>query len=280
MYVNKIENERRKIEELDKAILKYQEKILEQNARLGGMNASQVNNQMIQKQIKVLENRLDKCLLKFNETLAQNKILRKKIDEYRRERVVFDGIYKKLERELHEKKKEMAAIIEDSKNAYQARDKAQSEMAALQQHADKERTEFEGEFKELGELIKSQQSMLEQLRLRQFENGHEEQTATALTNEEDHSESVSPLGAWANTKDKSTPLSQEKITSSGSKDLGVFRLPGHRLERTPCRLQTFQDFGSTRRNELARQRGMSHPRLPRSRTSLLMQERVSLARHR
>ena len=213
MYVNKIENERRKIEELDKAILKYQEKILEQNARLGGMNASQVNNQMIQKQIKVLENRLDKCLLKFNETLAQNKILRKKIDEYRRERVVFDGIYKKLERELHEKKKEMAAIIEDSKNAYQARDKAQSEMAALQQHADKERTEFEGEFKELGELIKSQQSMLEQLRLRQFENGHEEQTATALTNEEDHSESVSPLGAWANTKDKSTPLSQEKITS-------------------------------------------------------------------
>ena len=39
--------------------------------------------------------------------------------------MVFDGIYKKLERELHEKKKEMAAIIEDSKNAYQLRDKSQ-----------------------------------------------------------------------------------------------------------------------------------------------------------
>ena len=50
---------------------------------------------------------------------------------------------------------------------------------------------------------------------------------------------------------------QEKITSSGSKDLGVFRLPGHRVERTPSRLQTFQDFGSTRRNEQARHRGRS-----------------------
>ena len=38
-----------------------------------------------------------------------------------KERVVFDGIYKKLEYDLHKKKKEMAAIIEDSKNAQRAR---------------------------------------------------------------------------------------------------------------------------------------------------------------
>ena len=92
---------------------------MDQKARMGGVNAAQTNNQLIQKQIRVLENRLDKCLLKFNETLAQNKTLRTRVDEYRRERVMFDVIYKKLERELHEKKKEMAAIIEDSKNAYQ-----------------------------------------------------------------------------------------------------------------------------------------------------------------
>ena len=213
MYVAKIENERKKIEEIDKSILKYQEKIIDQNTRLGGLNASQVNNLMIQKQIKVLENRLDKSLMKFNETLAQNKILRKKIDEYRRERVVFDGIYKKLERELHEKKKEMTAIIEDSKNAYQARDKAQSEMSVLQLHAEKERAEFEMEFKELGETIKQQQSMLEQLRLRQFDNNPEEQTISALINDDTRSESTSPLGGWANNKDKVTPLSQEKIHS-------------------------------------------------------------------
>jgi hypothetical protein len=78
----------------------------------GGTNAAQINSALIQKHIKVLENRLDKSLLKFNATISQNRELRQKIDEYRRERVVFDVIYKKLERELHEKKKEMAVIIE------------------------------------------------------------------------------------------------------------------------------------------------------------------------
>lgn len=117
--MKKIEMERSKIAELDLQIVTYQEQILEQKTRLGGVNAAQVNNKLIQKQIKVLDNRLDKCLLKYNETIAQNKVLRQKIDEYRRERIVFDVIYKKIERDLHEKKKEMTAIINDSKNAYQ-----------------------------------------------------------------------------------------------------------------------------------------------------------------
>lgn len=212
-YMRKIEVERRKIEELDRQIAKYQEKILDQKSRLGGVNAAQVNNQLIQKQIKVLENRMDKNLLKFNETLAQNKELRHRVDEYRRERVVFDVIYKKLERELHEKKKEMAAIIEDSKNAYQARDKSQSEMLTLQQHADKEKAEFELEFKGLGDLIKQQQAMLEQLRLKQLERTKEEKTSTFAALEEGSGDSVVPMGAWPGTKDKNVPLSQEKIHS-------------------------------------------------------------------
>lgn len=211
--MRKIEGERRKIEELDLEIAKYQEKILEQKSKLGGINSAQVNNQLIQRQIKVLENRLDKSLLKFNETLAQNKELRHRIDEYRRERVVFDVIYKKLERELHEKKKEMAAIIEDSKNAYQARDKSQAEMLALQQHADKERSEFEIEFKELGDLIKQQQAMLEQIRLKQLERTKDEKIATFAASDEGSGDHSVPLGNWTNPKDKSVPLSQEKIHS-------------------------------------------------------------------
>jgi len=52
----------------------------------------------IQKQIKILENRLDKALVKYNEALAHNKQLRQTIDNLRRERLVFDQIYKKLEK--------------------------------------------------------------------------------------------------------------------------------------------------------------------------------------
>ena len=114
-YLRRIEQEKKKISELDQEIEAAQKKMIEQKRKMGGINASKENSDMISRQIRLFENRLDKALVKFNESLAKNKSLRLKIDNLRRERVVFDGIYKKLERELHEKKKEMAASIEDSK---------------------------------------------------------------------------------------------------------------------------------------------------------------------
>ncbi|KAL3917972.1 MAG: hypothetical protein SGPRY_006191, partial [Prymnesium sp.] len=147
MYTRKIELEKRRIE------------IWEQRQKMGGINASRENNQAIAKQIQVLENRLDKALKKYNEALANNKRLRENIDNLRRERLVFDQIYKKLEKELTEKKKEMARIIEISNKAYEARDAAQAEMAALKQQADKEQQEFEQEWKELGKMIEQDRKM-------------------------------------------------------------------------------------------------------------------------
>lgn len=47
---------------------------------------------MIAKQIQILENRLDKALVRYNGVLGRNKDLRSRIDELRRERVVFDGM--------------------------------------------------------------------------------------------------------------------------------------------------------------------------------------------
>ncbi|KAH8096285.1 hypothetical protein JL720_3647 [Aureococcus anophagefferens] len=93
-----------------------------------------------------------------------NKQLREQIDNLRKERVVFDGIYKKLEKDLHEKKKEMAAIIEDSKVAYQRSDRAMGEMVALKQQVDKEKAEFEREWRDLGKLMEQDRQLREQLR--------------------------------------------------------------------------------------------------------------------
>jgi coiled-coil domain-containing protein 63/114 len=42
----------------------------------------------------------------------------------RRERVIFDNLYKKLEKELHEKRKNFANVIETANTAYEDRDKA------------------------------------------------------------------------------------------------------------------------------------------------------------
>ena len=122
----------------------------------GGVNAARDNQAMIQKQIRILENRLDKALVKFNEALAHNKKLRETIDDLRRERVVFDNIYRKLERELHEKKKQMANIIELSNLSYEQRDNSQMEIAAIEQANRKEQEDFEEQMATLDGLLENE----------------------------------------------------------------------------------------------------------------------------
>lgn len=109
------------IAELNKTIALLGKEIDTKRAELGGVNAASENCGAVSKQIKVLENRLDKALVKYNKSLAVNKNLRATIDNLRRERLVFDNIYRKFEKELMEQKKNMAEIIEMSNSAYEAR---------------------------------------------------------------------------------------------------------------------------------------------------------------
>merc|ERR1712054_551244 len=108
-----------------------------------------------------------------NEAIEANRVLREQIDMLRRERVVFDDIYRKLENELQMKKKEMAFIIEQANAAYEARDSAQAQMAALKQQADKEHAEFEKEWRELGRLIENDKKMKEFMRQRHRQQDNE-----------------------------------------------------------------------------------------------------------
>ena len=48
----------------------------------------------------MMNHRLDKALIRFNEAISSNKQLRQDIDDLRRERVVFENVYKRMEREL------------------------------------------------------------------------------------------------------------------------------------------------------------------------------------
>ena len=138
IYKRKIETEERRLEELDRQSKIMHVKILESQVQCGGKDANKIQDMKTTKQIRILENRLDHALVRFNDALAVNKLLREEIDHLRSERVVFDNINSKLAKELHDKKKEMALIIEQSNIAYEARDQANSEMALLKAQADKE----------------------------------------------------------------------------------------------------------------------------------------------
>jgi len=62
-------------------------------------------------------------------------------------------LYKKLERELHEKRKEMANIIETANTAYEDRDKANDLIQNLKQQAKRESADFEKDLRELSQII-------------------------------------------------------------------------------------------------------------------------------
>jgi chromosome segregation ATPase len=146
---------------LDRETGKMDQQIDVERAKLGGVNAAQVNNAAINKQVRVLENRLEKALVKFNKALAVNKRLRGQIDNLRRERLVFDNIYHKFERELMEQKKQMADIIEASNAAYEARDEAQSKILVLREKAEKESQAYVQEMKELDRILEQDRRLKE-----------------------------------------------------------------------------------------------------------------------
>lgn len=155
-YAGKIEDEEERMETLGAQVKLLERKIKEQREVMGGVNAALSNSATVAKQIRVLENRLDKALVKFNSALSENKGLREEIDNLRRERVVFDGIYRKLEKKLVDKKKKMAEIIETSNAAYDARDMAQDKMNRLKESHLRSMAQLDAEMMNMNRVLKSE----------------------------------------------------------------------------------------------------------------------------
>ncbi|CAD8088840.1 unnamed protein product [Paramecium primaurelia] len=192
-------NEEKKVqEEIDTHVADFQKKIIEKRHALGGYNAGAENESALQKQIKILENRLDKTNQKFNEAIAINKQLRQQIDSLRRERVIFDNLYKKLEKELHEKRKEMADIIETANTAYEERDKANDLIQSLKQQAKRESADFEKDLRELSQIMEKNKKTLDYMKL------------TEKNREMDQQEVVDPDKF---TKPKTSKLTRDKTVN-------------------------------------------------------------------
>lgn len=105
---------------------------------------------------------------RYNEAVAHNRSLRNSIDDLRRERLVFEGIYKKLEKELGEKKKELSNITEVAEKAAEARDTATAELARLKTQAEREQAAFEAEWRELGRMIESGRRMRDMVKAKRL----------------------------------------------------------------------------------------------------------------
>jgi hypothetical protein len=139
MYLKQIENEKQKIEEVNLEIAKYEELILHQEKKLDGDQATHNNDVLIKNQIQLLSSRIDKQLTELQNIKHKNSSLKLNIENLRLERVKYDVIYRKLEESLHDKKREMSLVIEDSKHAYQYREQVLAEINKIKEKANHEK---------------------------------------------------------------------------------------------------------------------------------------------
>jgi hypothetical protein len=121
LYNQQIREEQILIRDIEAKTKVLEENITRQRKSMGGSNMSQLQNIKISKQLRVMENRLEKALVKFNSALTTNAHLRNLIDHLRQEKKVFETLQKKLQNELIGVKRGMGEVIEKSTTAYTAR---------------------------------------------------------------------------------------------------------------------------------------------------------------
>mmetsp|Transcript_31607 Transcript_31607/g.46034 ORF Transcript_31607/g.46034 Transcript_31607/m.46034 type:complete len:472 (-) Transcript_31607:1701-3116(-) len=148
ILVEKIDAERKRIQKVNSQIEAHKIQNIEQQKKVGGVDAIKETSRMIDKTRKIIEARLNQSLVKFDEHVDQNRKLRKQIDDLRQERVVYDSIYKKLERELQIKATEMKRIVEEGRTMIISRERAMSEVQELQRLEQEEKNAYEREYRE------------------------------------------------------------------------------------------------------------------------------------
>ena len=137
-----IKNEIDEKKGFDDKILDIQNEFLVIKNEMGGLNATQALKERYEKHIKILENRLDKANQKFNDAIEYDKNLRNEIDKLRKERFFFENIYKKLEKELENLRKDISKNLEEAYDNYEQRDLNQEAFENLKAQMIKKETEY------------------------------------------------------------------------------------------------------------------------------------------
>ncbi|CAH2319218.1 coiled-coil domain-containing 114-like [Pelobates cultripes] len=146
--------EKQTINNLEQEIRSWEKKLSKQKKQEVVSSGSPIQEKtQAQKHVKVMENRLHRSLTKFNSQLVKNAKMREEIDIMRIERSRFEQLYRKLEKELLQTRKEIALVIDDSSSAYDARDEAQTKMLQLKEKAEKDLNQHTAEIKELQRVI-------------------------------------------------------------------------------------------------------------------------------
>lgn len=173
-----INEEKQKRIELDEKILEWEKKLRSTRRDVGGSNAGANFASHAKKREKVLENRLDHALKHFNTLLTENSHMRDEIDNLRVERSRFEDLHAKLEKELNGLRQEIAKIIEESTQAYDQREEAQTKMLLMRDKEDKDKQQHYTELKEVIRVINHDKKLKEFMKIKTQERSEDEELIT------------------------------------------------------------------------------------------------------
>ncbi|XP_071093563.1 coiled-coil domain-containing protein 63-like [Haliotis cracherodii] len=162
--------ERSKITQLQAEIARVEKDICQQRI-LNGSYSGPIMEKLILKRIKVIENRHDKAMVKFNNQLAVNTGLREEIDHLRQDKTVFDTLFQKLNTDLEDMRKDMSVIIVEASQAYEHRDEAYNKMLALKERSEKDTSQHEMEMRELQRIIEHDNKLKEFMMIKANDRG-------------------------------------------------------------------------------------------------------------
>ncbi|XP_019118474.1 coiled-coil domain-containing protein 114 isoform X1 [Larimichthys crocea] len=149
-----MEKEKQRQKELEKEIANMQLKLAD--VRKGEVSTSDTKRseeRRTQKAIRTLEYKLDRALTRFNEQLTKNGHQREELQTLHIERVRFQQLQDRLDKELHDVRKKIGEIVSLSTAAYDARVEAQSKMTMMKEKAVKDLAQYNTEMKELERVI-------------------------------------------------------------------------------------------------------------------------------
>lgn len=168
MYTKKLEVERRRNDELDKKIQRAQKKLLDAQKSVGGLNSARDGLVSRAKNLRTLENRLEKVLIKYNETQNTNKMLRQTIQNLRMEKQGQMQILERLKKDLSKKLQNVKAVVENQSIATDTRDNAVRKREILLQEMAEEAEEFSTEYEDRRLELSEEQELGKQLQARQL----------------------------------------------------------------------------------------------------------------
>ncbi|XP_007529681.2 coiled-coil domain-containing protein 63 [Erinaceus europaeus] len=134
--------------ELDEKIAQMEKKLATQR-QIFSKTQETNNPRKLQKQINILETRLNLVTVNFDKLLTTNAKLREEIEDLRFEKAAYDHVYQQLHRRLGAQKRTMNLAIEQSAQAYEQRLEAMARMAAMEDRQQKDISQYNLEIREL-----------------------------------------------------------------------------------------------------------------------------------